>query len=233
LAGAQKSTTFIVILSTNFMNLRIAIFDDNKNIRESITLLLKTVPGLEVVGSYSHVLDCVEDVRDCKPDIVLMDIEMPGMTGIEAVKSIKKEFPHIQVLMQTVFEDDDRVFDSICAGASGYILKNYLNTKLIESIMELQYGGSPMSPSVARKVLNKMQQIPQHVRPEEAPDYQLTPREKEVLTCLVNGQSYKMIAADLHISYETVRSHVKKIYEKLHVASLTEVVAKAINQRLV
>ena len=215
------------------MNLRIAIFDDNKNIRESITLLLKTVPGFEVVGSFSHVLDCVEDVKECKPDIVLMDIEMPGMTGIEAVKSIKKEFPHIQVLMQTVFEDDDRVFDSICAGASGYILKNYLNTKLIESIMELQYGGSPMSPSVARKVLNKMQQIPQHVRPEESPDYQLTPREKEVLTCLVNGQSYKMIAADLHISYETVRSHVKKIYEKLHVASLTEVVAKAINQRLV
>jgi DNA-binding NarL/FixJ family response regulator len=215
------------------MNLRIAIFDDNKNIRESITLLLKTVPGFEVVGSFSHVLDCVDDVRESKPDIVLMDIEMPGMTGIEAVKSIKKEFPHIQVLMQTVFEDDDRVFDSICAGASGYILKNYLNTKLIEAIMELQYGGSPMSPSVARKVLNKMQQIPQHVRPEESPDYQLTPREKEVLTCLVNGQSYKMIAADLHISYETVRSHVKKIYEKLHVASLTEVVAKAINQRLV
>jgi DNA-binding NarL/FixJ family response regulator len=215
------------------MSLRIAIFDDNKNIRESITLLLKTVSGLEVVGSFAHVLDCVEDVKECKPDIVLMDIEMPGMTGIEAVRSIKKEFPHIQVLMQTVFEDDDRVFDSICAGASGYILKNYLNTKLIDSIMELQYGGSPMSPSVARKVLNKMQQIPQHVRPEESPDYQLTPREKEVLTCLVNGQSYKMIAADLHISYETVRSHVKKIYEKLHVASLTEVVAKAIHQRLV
>ncbi|HEX6180398.1 MAG TPA: response regulator transcription factor [Chitinophagaceae bacterium] len=215
------------------MNLRIAIFDDNKNIRESISLLLKTVPGFEVVGSFSHVLDCVDDVRDCKPDIVLMDIEMPGMTGIEAVKSIKKEFPHVQVLMQTVFEDDDRVFDSICAGASGYILKNYLNTKLIEAITELQYGGSPMSPSVARKVLNKMQQIPQHVKPEESPDYQLTPREKEVLTCLVNGQSYKMIAADLHISYETVRSHVKKIYEKLHVASLTEVVAKAIHQRLV
>ncbi len=193
------------------MNLRIAIFDDNKNIRESISLLLRTVPGFEVVGSFSHVLDCVDDVRDCKPDIVLMDIEMPGMTGIEAVKSIKKEFPHIQVLMQTVFEDDDRVFDSICAGASGYILKNYLNTKLIEAITELQYGGSPMSPSVARKVLNKMQQIPQHVKPEESPDYQLTPREKEVLTCLVNGQSYKMIAADLHISYETVRSHVKKI----------------------
>ena len=123
------------------MSLRIAIFDDNKNIRESITMLLSTVPDLEVVGSFSHVLDCIEDVQDCNPDIVLMDIEMPGMTGIEGVRLIKKELPHVQVLMQTVFEDDDRVFDSICAGASGYILKNHLNTKLVESIMELQYGG--------------------------------------------------------------------------------------------
>lgn len=215
------------------MSLRIAIFDDNKNIRESITLLLKTVPQLEVVGSFSHVLDCVDDIKECNPDIVLMDIEMPGMTGIEAVKAIKKELPHVQVLMQTVFEDDDRVFDSICAGASGYILKTHLNTRLIESIQEIQFGGSPMSPTIARKVLGKLQQIPQHVVPEKAPDYQLTPREKEVLTCLVNGLSYKMIGGELNISYETVRSHVKKIYEKLHVASLTEVVAKAINQRIV
>ena len=215
------------------MSLRIAIFDDNKNIRESITLLLRTEPGFDVVGSYSHVLDCVDDIKESNPHIVLMDIEMPAMTGIEAVRAIKKELPHVQVLMQTVFEDDDRVFDSICAGASGYILKNHLNTKLIESIRELQYGGSPMSPSIARKVLGKLQQLPQYIKPEQAPDYHLTTREKEVLTCLVNGSSYKMIAADLHISYETVRSHVKKIYEKLHVASLTEVVAKAINQRIV
>jgi DNA-binding NarL/FixJ family response regulator len=215
------------------MSLRVAIFDDNKNIRESITMLLKTVPGLEVVGSFSHVLDCLEDVRECKPDIVLMDIEMPGMTGIEAVKLIKQELPHVQILMQTVFEDDDRVFDSICAGASGYILKNHLNTRLVESIMELQYGGSPMSPSIARKVLNKLQQIPQHIKPEQAPDYHLTPREKEVLACIVEGLSYKMIGDRLKISYETVRSHIKKIYEKLHVASLTEAVAKAINQRIV
>lgn len=215
------------------MGLRIAIFDDNRNIRESISLLLLTVPSFEVVGTFSHVLDCVEDVRVCKPDIVLMDIEMPGMTGIEAVAAIRKELPHIQVLMQTVFEDDDRVFDSICAGASGYILKNHLNTKLVESIMELQYGGSPMSPSIARKVLGKLQQIPQHVKPEQAPDYRLTLREKEVLACIVEGLSYKMIADRLTISYETVRSHVKKIYEKLHVASLTEAVAKAIHQRIV
>jgi DNA-binding NarL/FixJ family response regulator len=215
------------------MSLRIAIFDDNKNIRESISMLLKTVKEFEVVGSFSHVLDCVVDARECHPDVVLMDIEMPGMTGIEAVHKLKKEFPHIQILMQTVFEDDDRVFDSICAGASGYILKNHLNVKLLDAIRELQFGGSPMSPSIARKVLNKMQSVQQHIKPEQAPDYNLTPREKEVLACIVEGLSYKMIADKLFISYETVRSHVKKIYEKLHVASLTEVVAKAINQRIV
>lgn len=215
------------------MGLRIAIFDDNKNIRESIKMLLDTVPDFEVVGSYCHVLDCISDVRESRPDVVLMDIEMPGMTGIVAVHKLKSEFPNIQVLMQTVFEDDDRVFDSICAGASGYILKNQLNIKLVDFIRELQFGGSPMSPSIARKVLNKLQEMPQFIRPGEAPDYHLTPREKDVLSCLVNGLSYKMIAAELNISYETVRSHVKKIYEKLHVASLTEVVAKAINQRIV
>lgn len=214
------------------MNLRIAIFDDNKNIRDSIGLLLHTEPLFEVVGSYSHALDCIEDITECKPDIILMDIEMPGITGIEAVRTIKKEFPQVQILMQTVFEDDDRVFDSICAGASGYILKNHLNTKLVNAIKELGFGGSPMSPSIARKVLNKLQEIPQLKR-EQTPDYQLTPREKEVLGCIVNGLSYKMISADLNISYETVRSHVKKIYEKLHVASLTEVVAKAINQKII
>jgi DNA-binding NarL/FixJ family response regulator len=215
------------------MGLRIAIFDDNKNIRESITMLLKTVKEFEVVGSFSHVLDCVQEVKECTPDVLLMDIEMPGMTGIEAVQKIKKEYPHIQILMQTVFEDDERVFDSICSGASGYILKNHLNTKLVDSIKEMQFGGSPMSPSIARKVLNKMQSVQHFIKPEEAPDYNLTPREKEVLACIVEGLSYKMIADKLFISYETVRSHVKKIYEKLHVASLTEVVAKAINQRIV
>jgi DNA-binding NarL/FixJ family response regulator len=215
------------------MSLRITIFDDNKNIRESIKLLLLTEPDFEVAGCYSHVLDCIQDVKDSKPDIVLMDIEMPGMTGIEAVRTIKKEFPHVLILMQTVFEDDDRVFDSICAGASGYLLKNFLNTKLVDAIKEVQYGGSPMSPSIARKVFNKMQSISAHVIPEAVPEYNLTAREKEVLSCIVDGLAYKMIADKLSISYETVRSHVKKIYEKLHVASLTEAVSKAMKERIV
>jgi DNA-binding NarL/FixJ family response regulator len=216
------------------MPIRIAIFDDNKNIRDSIALLLKTDKNFEVVGSFSNVFDCVEDVKICSPDIILMDIEMPGMNGIEAVTLLKQQIPSVEILMQTVFEDDDRVFDSICAGASGYILKNQLNTKLISFINELQYGGSPMSPSIARKVLLKMQQHSDVVKPAEIQNnYQLSAREKEVLACIVNGLSHKMIADELGISYETVRSHVKKIYEKLHVASVTQAVSKAMKEKLV
>lgn len=215
------------------MPLRIAIFDDNRNIRESIAMLLSTQKDFVIAGLFAHVLDCLEDVKQCRPDVILMDIEMPGMTGIEAVKLIKKELPEVLILMQTVFEDDDNVFDSICAGASGYILKNFLNTKLIDAIKELEFGGSPMSPSIARKVLTKMQQIPQHVSNVPAPDYKLTSREKEVLACVVNGLSYKMIADQLFIGYETVRSHIKHIYEKLHVASLTEVVHKAMKEGII
>jgi DNA-binding NarL/FixJ family response regulator len=163
-----------------------------------------------------------------------MDIEMPEMSGIEAVKLISKEFPEIQILMQTVFEDDDRVFDAVCAGASGYILKNQLDTRLMEAIHELRLGGSPMSPIIARKILTKMQQVPEYVLPQApAPDYHLSPREKEVLACVVNGLSYKMIAAELFVSLETIRTHIKRIYTKLQVATLTELVHKAIKERIV
>lgn len=214
------------------MSIRIAIFDDNKNIRNSIIMLLNTDPTFEVVGTFCDAQNCVENVVSCRPDVVLMDIEMPGITGIQAVRLLTKEFPHIQILIQTVFEDDERVFDSICAGASGYILKNQLNSSLTSAIKELQTGGSPMSPSIARRVLGMLQQGYQN-KPLPAAEYNLTPREKEVLSGVVNGLSYKMIAYELNISYETVRSHIKKIYEKLHVASLTEVVAKAINQNII
>jgi DNA-binding NarL/FixJ family response regulator len=215
------------------MSIRIAIFDDNKNIRNSIILLLNTDPDFEVVGNFSTAQHCVENVLTSRPDLVLMDLEMPGVNGIEAVKLLTKEFPHIQILIQTVFEDDARVFDSICAGASGYILKNQLNSSLIDAIKDLQTGGSPMSSSIARRVLNMLQNSYPGKRRQPSEEYNLTAREKEVLSAVVNGLSYKMIGYELNISYETVRSHIKKIYEKLHVASLTEVVAKAINQNIV
>ncbi|RYY36884.1 MAG: response regulator transcription factor [Sphingobacteriaceae bacterium] len=215
------------------MCIRVAIFDDNKNVRNSIILLLNTDPSFEVVGNFSDAQHCVRNVLTSRPDVVLMDIEMPGMDGIAAIKMLSKEFPHIQILIQTVFEDDERVFESICAGASGYILKNQLASSLTDAIKELKSGGSPMSPSIARRVLNLLQQGYQSKKESVNNDYKLTLREKEVLTAVVNGLSYKMIGHGLGISYETVRSHMKNIYKKLHVASLTEVVAKAINQKLV
>jgi DNA-binding NarL/FixJ family response regulator len=214
------------------MGYKIAIFDDNKNVRDSISLLLSTQKEFEIVGSFANANNCVEDTANCNPDIILMDIEMPNTTGIQAVEKIKREFPHIQILMQTVFEDDERVFDSICAGASGYILKNQINTKLIAFVKELHEGGSPMSPSIARKVLTKMQLAAPNFK-TETDNYHLSAREKEVLACIVNGLSHKMIAEELYISYETVRSHVKKIYEKLHVVSISQAVSKAMKEKLV
>ncbi|WP_114936671.1 response regulator [Mucilaginibacter endophyticus] len=215
------------------MSIRVAIFDDNKNIRSSVIMLLNTDPDFEVVGTFSDAKHCVDNVLTSRPDVVLMDIEMPGINGIEAVRILTREFPHVPILIQTVFEDDERVFDSICAGAAGYLLKNQLNSSLTEAIKELKTGGSPMSPSIARKVLQLLQSSGERSRRKPSEEYNLTPREKEVLSAIVNGLSYKMIAYELNISYETVRSHIKKIYEKLHVASLTEVVAKAINQNIV
>ena len=213
-------------------NMKILIVDDFSTMRRIIKNLLRDL-GFSNTHEADDGVTALPMLKSGDFQFLVTDWNMPGMTGIEAVRSIKKEFPQVLILMQTVFEDDDRVFDSICAGASGYLLKNFLNTKLVDSIKELQYGGSPMSPSIARKVFNRMQQIPQLFKPEEVPDYNLTPREKEVLGCIVDGLSYKMIADKLSISYETVRSHVKKIYEKLHVASLTEVVSKAMKERIV
>jgi DNA-binding NarL/FixJ family response regulator len=216
----------------NGMKYGVAIFDDNKNVRDSISLLLETDNEFVVVGTFSSAVNCIEEINTCKPNIILMDIEMPELNGIQAVTQIKAAFPDMLILMQTVFEDDDRVFDSICAGANGYILKSELNNKLIGFIKELAEGGSPMSPSIARKVLNKMQTV---IAPPKSnvENYHLTAREKEVLACIVNGLSHKMIADELFITYETVRSHVKNIYEKLHVVSVSQAVYKAMNEKLI
>lgn len=208
--------------------LKVIIFDDNDSLRDSIAVLLQHSPDYTLAGSYAHCLDVIENIKDTKPDVVIMDIDMPGMNGIEGVKLIRKNFPAMHVLMLTVFDDDEKVFAAIKAGAEGYILKNAEPENLLHAISEVYNGGAPMTPGIARKVLNQFQTM----LPEEEKDYHLSNREKEVLSLLVDGLSYKMIAAKLKITYDTVRAHMKKIYEKLHVASMTEAVAKAINQKL-
>ena len=208
--------------------IKVIIFDDNDSLRDSITMLLQDTVDFTLAGSYSHCLDVTENIKDTKPDVVIMDIDMPGMNGIEGVKLIRKNFPTLQILMFTVFDDDEKVFAAIQAGAGGYILKNAEPQNLLHAISEVYNGGAPMTPAIARKVLQQFKTI----LPEEEKEYHLSLREKEVLGLLVEGLSYKMIAAKLNITYDTVRAHMKKIYEKLHVASMTEAVAKAINQKL-
>jgi DNA-binding NarL/FixJ family response regulator len=209
--------------------IRLVAFDDNINLRDSLTMLLEDAEGIDLIAFFSDCNNVLQDIEETRPDVVLMDIDMPGVNGIEGVKLIRSKFPNIQILMQTVFEDEDKVFAAIKAGAGGYILKNTKPANLIEAIHEVYNGGAPLTPIIARKVLKQFQDTPP---PPAAEEYNLSPREKEVLALLVEGLSYKMIADRLFISYETVRSHMKKIYEKLHVTSMTEAVAKAINKNL-
>jgi len=208
--------------------IKVIIFDDNDSLRDSVAMLLQESEDFTLAGAYPHCIDVTDNVRDAKPDVVIMDIDMPGMNGIEGVKQIQRNFPSVQVLMLTVFDDDEKVFAAIKAGASGYILKNAEPQNLLHAILEVYNGGAPMTPGIARKVLHQFHDMVA----EEKKDYHLSVREKEVLWLLVEGFSYKMIAGKLNITYDTVRAHMKKIYEKLHVASMTEAVAKAINQKL-
>ena len=216
------------------MAVRVTIFDDNIRLLDSLSILIDGSPGFQITGTFENCNNLIANIEKTQPDVILMDIEMPGINGIEAVKMVKQRFPKINVMMQTAFENDENVFAAICAGASGYILKNTPPSKIFECIIEVYQGGSPMSPSVARKVLGFLQQPkPEEKNETTIENYNLSVREKEILSCLVKGMSYKMIADHCKITYETVRSHMKNIYEKLHVASMTEAVAKAINQKLV
>ncbi len=209
--------------------IRVTIFDDSSSIREAISLLIDSSPGYSLAGSYADATHCIEVLEADPADVVLMDIDMPEVTGIQAVQQIHAHFPAIPIIMLTVFDHQDKVFESLCAGAVGYLLKNTPPARLLEAIREVYEGGAPMTPSIARKVMLHFQRNETITASE---DYHLSPREKEVLTHLVNGLSYKMVAAQMGITYETVRTHSKKIYDKLHVSSMTEAVVKTINQRL-
>jgi DNA-binding NarL/FixJ family response regulator len=205
----------------------ILLYEDNIQLSESIQSMLRLKNDLHLVGSFGTPRNVVSHLEALTPDLLIMDIDMPGMNGIEAVSKVRKVNPTIPIMMLTVFDDNQHVFDAICAGASGYLLKKHIATRLFDSIEEAMTGGAPMSPSIARMLLTS---VHQKVAPENP--YNLTPKEKEVLTSLSRGNSYKLIAAEVHISIDTVRSHIRKIYEKLHVHSQTQAVTKAIQEKL-
>lgn len=212
------------------IDIRVCIFDDNKKVRDALAMILKGTAGLQWCGTFPDCTNLINDYKKAAPDVVLMDIQMPGITGIDAVKELRSKFPDAKVLMLTNFDDDDKVFSSICFGASGYLLKNTPPIKIIEAIKEVFEGGAPMTPAIAKKVLQMFRHNPPHATPER--DYNLTAREKEVLECLVKGMSLKMVGENLNISYDTVRTHIKHIYQKLHVVSMTEAVVKTIKEKL-
>jgi DNA-binding NarL/FixJ family response regulator len=207
--------------------IRIAVYDDNKARRESLQALLQLNEGHEFAGSFENCSNIVNDVEAAKPDLILMDIEMPLVNGIDGVRVVKRHFPHIKIIMQTVFDDDEKIFAAIQAGAEGYLLKSAGVLQITQSIDEVMNGGASMSPSIALKVMRYFSSQPQKE------NYNLTNKETETLKHLSQGLSYKMIADKMGISFFTVNNHVKKIYEKLQVHSLGEAVALAHKQKLV
>jgi len=205
----------------------ILLYEDNNDLREGMSTLLALTDQFEMKGAYPDCLLVESQVKNLMPDVILMDIDMPGMTGIEAVKKIRKFNRTVQIVMLTVFDDNEHVFAALHAGANGYLLKKNISDKLAGCIEEVLQGGAPMSSAIARMVINSMQQ------PAANDSYQLTNREKEILQLLSKGNSFKMIASMLHLSIDTVRTHTKHIYDKLHVNSQIEAVSKAINEKLV
>ena len=212
--------------------IRVIIFEDYADMRQALESLVENSAEHSLIGAFADAMDVLAIVKKHKPDVVLMDLQMPGISGIEATRLIKNQYPNVQILIQTIFDDNERVFAALCMGASGYILKSTPANKILEAITETFNGGYPMSPSIARKVLTMLTENQNTHSANQ--DYQaLSPREKEVLACLTKGMSYKMIADTCGISYGTVNSHLKKIYEKLHVHSATEAVQKALLQKIV
>jgi len=209
--------------------IKITIFDDHSERRIALKLLISLEQEMVCIGDFENCAHLVDDLQNNIPDVVLMDIDMPEVNGIEGVKLLHQHFPETLIIMQTVFEDDDKIFNSILAGAHGYILKKTPPEKLIEGIYEVVSGGSPMSATVARRVLGLFK----NPHNKEKQQFNLSSREIEVLTQLVKGLSQKMVAAELHISPFTVANHIKNIYHKLHVHSVSEAVATAIHKRIV
>jgi len=209
--------------------IKVAIVEDERDIRECLTFLVSGTPGFICTGSFRTMEEALDKIGHELPDVVLSDIGLPGMSGIEGIKLLKARYPNLLILMLTVYDDDERIFDAMCAGASGYLLKKTPPVRLLESLKEAVQGGAPMSPEVARRVIALFREI----RPPERADYQLTPHETRLLKLFVEGHNYKTAAVELGVSVNTVNFHVRSIYEKLQVHSRSEAVAKALLNRLV
>lgn len=209
--------------------IKVLIYEDNPQLREGLTMLIDGSEGFRVLASFKNCNNVVDEVAAFKPDVVLMDIDMPGTNGVDGLKLIRESNADVKVLMLTVFDDNKNVFESIRSGANGYILKKTAPARLLEYIAEAASGGAPMTASIATQVLKMFSTM----NNEKGEDYNLSDREKQVLQYLVNGYSYKMIAAEMIIAIDTVRSHIKKIYDKLHVNSKSEAVAKAFKDKII
>ncbi len=211
------------------MKINLAIVEDNRDIREGLVYLIKTSEGFNCTASFSNAEDALKELPESNIDVVLMDINLPGKSGIECVSELKRLRKDIQIIMLTIFEDEDNIFKSLQAGASGYILKKTSAALLLEAIKDVVNGGSPMSSQIARKVVAAFQKSPEEIIPDE----NLSGRESEILSYLSKGYRYKEIAEKLFISIETVRTHIRNIYEKLQVHSRTEALLKVNDQRVI
>lgn len=206
----------------------VSIYEDNSKLRDLLELLILTTEGLHVIGRFENCIHVVKDTKASRPDVVILDIDMPGCSGIEGVRLIKEVDPQVKVIMHTVFDDDDKLFACLTNGADGYLLKKDTSIYLIDAIREVMDEGAPMSPGIAKKVLQAFRMV----KPATT-EYQITPREKQVLELLAKGFSYRMIGQEYSISPETVKRHLKHIYQKLHVQCGPEAVAKAIRERII
>jgi len=212
------------------MRARILLYDDSESLRQSLGELLNVEADMEFVAGFPNAETIEKDISSLKPDVVLMDIDMPAIDGVEAVKRVRKLRPDLPIIMLTVFDDNDNIFNAICAGASGYILKRYALSEIGSAIRNVLTGGAPMTGVVAKKVL---QMIPPAKDETKSNPAGLTKKESAILTLMAQGYSYKMIAGELGNSHDTIRHHVKHIYDKLHVHSATQAVSKAIKDKLV
>jgi DNA-binding NarL/FixJ family response regulator len=216
---------------TTHDSIKVILYEDNPDMREGLSTFLAFANGFELAGSFINCVDIENHLQVLQPDIVLMDIEMPGVNGLAGIQKIRATNSEVKIIMLTVFEDNQHVFNAICSGANGYLLKKSSPEQIITAIHEVLAGGSPMTPSIASKVLKLLSDS--NLSSRQKQDYGLTPREKEILQSLVNGNSYKMISAEQTISIDTVKTHLKKIYQKLQVHSQTEAVAKALNNKII